>query len=187
MLKNRWIVVLAAGALTGALWAQNAPRSNDAAQQKATTRPSATPLPPEQMLEQMLRPQQQGPQARPVRPGTVSGQSVDRTSGAGAVAPDSRPKTVMREGSFIIDRVGRFTRSADGQQMEFAFESDGRTLQDPPVVLLPNLKLMMMENAVTGSHRDLRFRITGVVTEYKGRNYVLLDKVVVVQDEERQF
>jgi hypothetical protein len=26
-----------------------------------------------------------------------------------------------------------------------------------------------------------------VVTEYKGRNYVLLDKVVVVQDEERQF
>jgi hypothetical protein len=28
----------------------------------------------------------------------------------------------------------------------------------------------------------LHFRITGMVTEYKGRNYVLLDKVVVVPD-----
>ena len=71
--------------------------------------------------------------------------------------------------------------------MEFTFDSDGKTMKDPPLVVLPNLKLMAMENAVTGSSRDLRFRISGTVTEYKGRNYILLDKVVVVPDLDQQF
>ena len=46
---------------------------------------------------------------------------------------------------------------------------------------------MQMENAVQGSNRDIRFRVTGMVTEYKGRNYILLDKVVVVPDVVQQF
>jgi hypothetical protein len=142
------------------------------------------PAPADQLLEQMLKPDA-GAKARPVQP-VDRPPAQDRTSGAGAVAPDAQPITVMREGSFIIDRVGRLTRTGDGQ-MEFSFEADGRSMQDPPVIILPNLKLMMMEDAVAGHNRDLRFRITGVVTEYKGRNYVLLDKVVVVQDEERQM
>jgi hypothetical protein len=94
---------------------------------------------------------------------------------------------VIREGSFIVDRTGRLTKSPDGQQFEFHFESDGRAMKDPPVVIIPNLKLMAMENAVNGSNRDLKFRITGMVTEYKGRNYILLEKVVVVPDVTQKF
>jgi hypothetical protein len=60
-------------------------------------------------------------------------------------------------------------------------------MQDPPVVILPNLKLMGMEQAVKNSSRDLKFSITGMVTEYNGRNYVLLEKVVVVPDAQQQF
>jgi hypothetical protein len=71
--------------------------------------------------------------------------------------------------------------------MEFSFEADGETLRDPPLIVLPNLKLMAMENAVQASRRDLRFRITGMVTEYRGRNYILLEKVVVVPDTVQQF
>ena len=67
--------------------------------------------------------------------------------------------------------------------MEFTFESDGKTLQDPPLIILPNLKLMAMERASEALRdRDVRFRVTGMLTEYKGRNYVLLDKVVVVPE-----
>jgi hypothetical protein len=109
--------------------------------------------------------------------------AVDRTTGGGAVAPGAQPMTVLREGTFLIDRVGRLTRSADGHVAEFAFESDGKALRDPPVILLPNLKLMAMETAARASSRDLRFRITGMVTEYNGRNYVLLEKVVVVPEQ----
>ena len=55
------------------------------------------------------------------------------------------------------------------------------------MLILPNLKLMSMESAVTSADRDLRFRVTGMVTEYRGRNYVLLEKVVVVPDAMQQF
>jgi hypothetical protein len=44
-----------------------------------------------------------------------------------------------------------------------------------------------METAVNASSRDLQFRITGMVTEYRGRNYVLLEKVVVVPDSTKNF
>ncbi|MDB5319809.1 MAG: hypothetical protein JWN40_1440, partial [Phycisphaerales bacterium] len=77
--------------------------------------------------------------------------------------------------------------SADGQTAELTFEADGKALKDPPMIILPNLKLMQMENAVAGNSRDLRFKVTGVVTEYKGRNYILLERVVVVPDVAQQF
>jgi hypothetical protein len=140
-----------------------------------TTQPSAT-MPADQKLDQMLRPMPQ--------PGPAP---IDASTGAAAVAPGAPQLTVMREGSFLVDRMGRLTRSADGQTWEFAFESDGRAMKDPPVVILPNLKLMAMEQAVKGANRDLRFRITGMVTEYNGRNYVLLEKVVVPPDSTQQF
>jgi hypothetical protein len=60
-------------------------------------------------------------------------------------------------------------------------------MQDPPVVILPNLSLMKMETATAGMSRDLRFRITGEVTEYRGRNYVLLRKWTTLSDAEKQF
>jgi hypothetical protein len=112
---------------------------------------------------------------------------TDATSGKGAVAPGAPTLPTLREGTFIINRVGRLTHTADGQQAEFAFDADGRAMRDPPMIILQNLKLMQMENAASGSSRDLRFRVSGMVTEYKGRNYVLLDKVVVVPDIDQQF
>jgi hypothetical protein len=102
---------------------------------------------------------------------------------AGLSVPAAPVVTVLREGTFLVDRVGRLSRSKDGSQAEFAFDSDGTALQDPPVVIIPNLKLQQMEDAVGGNTiRDLRFRVSGMVTEYRGRNYILLEKVVVVPD-----
>ncbi len=103
------------------------------------------------------------------------------------VAPGVPSTNVLREGSLIIDRTGRIVRSADGNQVEFVFDSDGQALRDAPLVILPNLTLMKMEQAATGVNRDLRFRISGMVTEYRGRNYVLLDKGLVVPDAQGRF
>jgi hypothetical protein len=148
----------------------------------ASTQPSQ--LPPEQMLNQMLRPNNSGP--KPLQP-VVNPPDVDKTSGKAAVAPAATTQQLRREGDWIRDKVGRLTKGSDGQTWEFTFDSDGRTMQDPPVVILPNLKLMQMENAVTGSNRDLKFRVTGMVTEYKGRNYILLEKAMVESDTGNQF
>ena len=149
----------------------------------ATTRPAGKSA--EEMLNQLLRPTGEPKPA----PGaaTVETGAVDATSGTAAVAPGAPAVTVMREGTDIVNRVGRITRSADGQQWEFTFESDGRTMLDPPVIILPNLNLMKMESTVSGMSRDMRFRVTGEVTEYRGRNYILLRKFMVVSDAEKQF
>jgi hypothetical protein len=151
----------------------------------ATTRPAGKSA--EEMLNQLLRPTGDGRSAQPTTAPAVQGGGIDATSGSAAIAPGAPVVTVMREGTDIVNRVGRLTRSADGQSWEFSFESDGRSMQDPPVVILPNLSLMKMETATAGMSRDLRFRITGEVTEYRGRNYVLLRKWTTLSDAEKQF
>ena len=154
-----------------------------ATQPSATTKPSD--MPADQLLQQMLKPAN-GPAMQPLQP-ILDPPALDQTTGKMVVPDAQQPQTLRREGDYIRDRLGRMTKSADGSQMEFTFESDGRTMLDPPIVILPNLKLMAMENAVNSANRDLRFRITGPVTEYKGRNYILLEKVSVVQDATQQF
>jgi hypothetical protein len=146
--------------------------------------PTTQQLAPDQLIHNILS---SGPDSGQTLPNQVGPAPHDATSGAGAVAPGAPAVTVLREGTYVIDRTGRLTHSADGQQAEFTFDADGQALHDPPVIILPNLKLMQMESAVGGSNRDLRFRITGMVTEYRSRNYILLEKVVVVPDVTQQF
>lgn len=169
--------------VVGAYAAGDAP-PDTAPTTEPTTAPAARSLTAEQMLSRMLKPTPS--LARPLQP-TVDGPAVDRGSGVGAVAPNAPTLAVLREGTYVVDRVGRLNRTSDGSQAEFTFDSDGKTMKDPPVLILPNLKLMAMENAVTSANRDLRFRVTGMVTEYRGHNYVLLEKVVVVPDPTQQF
>jgi len=144
---------------------------------RPTTRPTTEPPNPDLMLRQLLSPAR--PSAKPLEP--VNFPQEDQTSKT-AVAPRVESQNLVREGSFILDRVGRLTRTADGQ-FELTFEADGLALKDPPMIILPNLKLMLMELKVKDSSRDLRFHVSGMVTEYNGRNYILLEQVVVKQDE----
>jgi hypothetical protein len=160
---------------------------------RPTTRPAAKPatattkpakeLSAEEMLSQMLKPAERSGN-RPLAPlPEASSGGPDRTSGAGAVAPAAPVVNVLREGTFLVDRIGRLSRGRDGSDAEFVFDADGTALQDPPVIIIPNLKLQQMEDAATSNTvRDLRFRVSGMLTEYRGRNYILLEKVVVVPE-----
>ena len=158
-----------------------------------TTNPSQ-PQSADQLLNEMLRapgddrstvlaPQKSTAQLPQGQPGEgVSSPAAD------AVAPGAAGgAATIREGTDIVDRMGRVLKTSDSLQEQFAFESDGRALHDPPVILLPNLELMLMERAISAANHDLRFRITGTVTEYHGHNYLLLEKFVVIQDKEQQF
>jgi hypothetical protein len=146
-------------------------------------KPGADAPSPDQLLNSMLKPPANS--GRVIQP-LPDSPKIDAGSGK-AVAPNAPAVKLLREGSPIVDRVGRLTKSADGQQWELAFEADGKTMQDPPLIILPNLNLAAMESAVSGASRDLKFRVTGTVTEYKGRNYILLEKVVVPPEAAQQF
>ena len=155
------------------------------AQPKPTTAPTTKPvkpLAPDQLLNSMLKPNDPGRVLQPA----ADAPKYDATAEK-AVAPGAQPIRLRREGTTINDVVGRLTRSADGQQWELSLEADGRAMQDPPLIILPNLNLGAMESAVNSASRDLRFRVTGVVTEYKGRNYILLEKVIVPPEQVGQF
>jgi hypothetical protein len=164
----RWILFLIAFAAVPAL--------------AQTTRPDAAPATTpsaDQVLNQMLK-SSDADKSTVLQP-QQSAPLPDAAGSAGSAVG------ILREGTDVIDRVGRIQKSADGQQTQFIFDSDGRALHDAPLVILPNLKLMSMENAVSVASHDLRFRVTGTVTEYRGHNYILLEKVVVVQDRGQDF
>lgn len=137
----------------------------------------------EQMMEQLLKPATNP--ARPLGP-LPDSPATDKTSGRGAVKPDAPTVSTMREGTYIIDRIGRLTHTDDGKA-EFTFESDGKAMKDPPLIILPNIKLSQIEDMVAATDRDLKFRVTGMVTEYRGRNYLLLEKVTAPPDVTLQF
>ena len=140
---------------------------------------ASSPAEVDRLLNQML---QNRAGAGVIQPRTFpTTPMTDNTSGLAAVAPNAPTMPLLREGTFLVDRSGRLGRSPDGA-MEFRFDSDGRALRDPPMIVLSNSKLMQMEEENKRSNRDLRFRITGIITEYRGRNGVLIEKVVVIPD-----
>jgi len=142
-----------------------------------TTRPAGASPSVDDMFKQLLVPAR--PTPKPLDPAP----NVSKTdiSSSKAIAPNAPPVNLVREGTVVFDRRGRLHRMGDGQY-EFSFESDGQAMKDPPMLVLPSLKLMDLENAIKISSRELRFSITGMVTEYNGRNYILLDKAVVVTE-----
>src|SRR4051812_48986355 len=146
---------------------------------KPTTKPArAGPAAPDQLLNSMLKPPADNGRVLTPLPDPPK---IDAGTGR-AIAPGPPQPNLVREGSYVVDRVGRLTKATDTQQWEVSFEADGKTMQDPPMLILPNQKLAAMEQAVSGASRDLRFRITGMVTEYKGKNYILLEKVLAIPE-----
>ena len=150
-----------------------------------TTRPATQnalkSMPADQLMQQVLKPSDPG--EKPLPPATEK-QAIDKTSGKGAVKPTAPPVVLLREGTPVVDRVVRLAKDDKGQA-EIMFESDGKALRDPPMLVLPNSKLAVMEDSV--ADRDRKFRVTGIVTEYRGRNYILLEKVLIVPDAIQQF
>jgi hypothetical protein len=106
---------------------------------------------------------------------------------AAGVAPDTPPAKIVREGTHLINRLGRLNHTPGGAEAILTFDTDGKTMGDPPMIIQPNLKLASMEGAVLGRAGDLHFRVSGTVMEYKGKNFILLDKAVAVADVETPF
>jgi hypothetical protein len=173
----------AAFALILVMWASAA----SAQTTRPTTRPAAEGdmrfMSADQVFDQMLKPATMPSRQLPGRPEPGP---REQNLGSAAVKPGAPNIPLVREGTYIIDRLGRLTKTDKGE-FEFTFESDGKSLRDPPMLLLPNLKLAQLEDAVTSQARDLKVRITGRVTEYRGRNYLLLDMIIVPPDVSQQF
>jgi hypothetical protein len=153
------------------------------------TQPSSGPGAPikslsgDQALDQMLKPP--ADPSRQLAP-APDRQATDKTSGNGAIKPDAPKVVLKREGEYIWNREARITHTPSGQT-ELTFESDGKALRDPPMLVLPNQLLQQMEDQITSASKDLKYRVSGMITEFRGRNYILLVRAVVIPDITQQF
>jgi len=84
---------------------------------------------------------------------------------------------LLPDGSRLVDRPGRLAR--EGDYFTFAFESRGRGAPEVPMRLLPNRLLEDMEIVSAGGTKPIVFVISGEVTEYRGVNYLLVQKLLV--------
>jgi hypothetical protein len=107
-----------------------------------------------------------------------------------STAPSSQPATVapksiirplpMPPGAMIVDRVGRLVREEGGGWWALHFESEKKVLYEAPIRLLPNRLLEEMEQAqAKGAKAGVKFIVSGEVTEYRGRRYLLIRKMLI--------
>lgn len=76
----------------------------------------------------------------------------------------------LREGVTLVNQIGELRYHGDG----VAFYPDGETHS---LQLLENLALERVSHDLDQSHR--KWSVTGIVTEYKGSNFLLLQRAVL--------
>ena len=149
-----------------------------AAQQPSTSQAAPEQPTQETILEELLKDR---PTNAPISP-TVPGRADEPAEVAATQPADTGVSAghLLPDGYIISKRTGRLVR--EGQWWVFAFESDGKPMQDPPMRLLPCKWLEHMESASAGGTRGVRFIVTGRVTAYRGLNYLLCENVLIVHD-----
>lgn len=77
--------------------------------------------------------------------------------------------------SVFVDRTG-FLIEQDGGRPVFVPDALGRNVQKLTLHLLPCTVLELTEQKQAAEPEKLRFKIAGIMTKYKGDNYLLLEK-----------
>ncbi len=82
----------------------------------------------------------------------------------------------LKQDTILPERTG-FITEKDGQ---FVFELDalGQNVQNISFQLLPCQVLERLEQTQAAALDPVRFKIAGIVTEYKGRNYLLMQRAI---------
>ncbi len=118
-----------------------------------------TPTTAEELLKAM---QEEKPAPRVVAPWSLK-------DGGGE---GGRPERLLPEGDRISRRPGRLVR--EDEWWTFVFESDHPDRPEARLSVLPNLVLETMARTVESGSAGAVWVISGEVTEYRNRNYVLI-------------
>lgn len=84
----------------------------------------------------------------------------------------SGSSAALREGSYIWNRPGRLLLNQQLDEWIFVFQADSTRLSEPPLIMLPCHLLDRMEKRSQRVGTEIQFRISGKITQFKGRNYI---------------
>jgi hypothetical protein len=96
---------------------------------------------------------------------------------AGREQPERQIK--IKQNSVLTNRTGFLAKCADGN-MVFNFDALGRSIQQTSIRLLPCQALEIAEQIQSAEPDRVRFKIAGIVTEYKGEKFLLLHRATRV-------
>jgi len=140
----------------------------------AATNPARKPASARDVLKSLLADRPGTPVIAPVV------QPDQKLKAAPSVAPVGNAEVLFTAyGKMVANRTVRLLLAGVGVWKEARFEADN-TLREPPIRLLP---CRMLERAERfGSAGTVKLRITGEITHYRGRRYLLLRKHFRVRD-----
>ena len=118
----------------------------------------------------------------PVLPETS--QPYEQREQAPSAAPEGDEEQVYHpgRGNMVIDRIIVVMPTGHGEWMEAAFESDN-TGNEPPLRLLPSSMLAQAEGLAASKPMEaVRFHVSGEITEYHERRYLLIRKLIEQRD-----
>lgn len=93
--------------------------------------------------------------------------------------PELKKGLELKADSILAGRTGRITVQTDGRAV-FVLDSLGRNLPRVSLPLLPCQTLQYAERKQAAEPEPLRFKVSGIVTRYKGKNYLLLQQATRV-------
>lgn len=96
--------------------------------------------------------------------------------------PRRTPKTkqiVLEQDSILADRSAFLVKQKDGR-LVFILDALGRNVRPVSLKLLPCEALELTELTQSAIPEPVRFKIAGIVTKYKGENYLLLHRATRV-------
>ncbi len=85
----------------------------------------------------------------------------------------------LKEDAVLADRTGFIIKQADGQFV-FTLDALGQNIQQISFPLLPCLALELAVQEQSRELETIRFKVAGILTQYKGSNYLLLERAVHV-------
>lgn len=125
---------------------------------------------------------------REIEAGRSASRALGRRREASADAPSAEQGAdgapLRADGSLLVRRRGRVLREPSGT-LVFRFDADGDAgLREPPMTLLPCLLLERIEALVEWRGESLSYEMSGRVTAYDGRNYLLPTMFRVLRESE---
>lgn len=82
----------------------------------------------------------------------------------------------LKQDSILADRTGLIKKIADDRWV-FVFDAVGRNTSNVTLEILPSQILMRAQSKLAHAPKKIRFKISGIVTKYQGRYYLLLQQV----------
>src|ERR1035437_151069 len=175
-------IVIASPSLITLAQLNVAPPNIQPASEPATrpaTRPASTLPSAQSVFEGLLRDKPNTTTALPLPAPASTNPAL--TPAFESPAPREPKANRLVEGQ-ILTGTGRLIKDDKTNTYVFTFDSDGKQMHDPPIALLPSRSLMSMEEASDNGTRDTKFKISGDVTEFHGKNYLHVRPAVIIRD-----